>query len=95
MQKLPRSERHYRVTEGRLVEPPVEQGPQLRPTLSHDARQKVGRESRRAFKRVGTAPRGKIRQLSPSMRDLWFQQHGKPSPEAIADIQDKTAAEGE
>jgi hypothetical protein len=29
------------------------------------------------------------------MRDLWFQQHGKPSPEAIADIQDKTAAEGE
>jgi hypothetical protein len=80
MQQIPRSERHYRVTGGSLAEAqPVVRKSQLPAKPNHDQRQLMGRKSRQAFKRVGTAPASKLGQLKDWERNLWHEQR-PPAP---------------
>jgi len=75
MQKLPRAERRYRVSEGVLVQPapPV---PARRPVrgLNHATRHALMLAARHAARHVGTCPRSKVRNLTDEGRALWHSQ---------------------
>jgi hypothetical protein len=76
MQKLPRAERRYRVTEGRLVESaaPAPVAVPASRKRNHAERHSLMRAARHAVRHIGTTPRSKVHNLEPVARALWHEQ---------------------